>query len=151
MRHLTETVIVPGHIDRRESAEFKRSKKRLKADGHYQCWTCGTEEDLQVHHYGAEWSEANDTDFIKLKAFCEEWDVYGYGRLLRKQPMTSVDDVRNLQVLCQQHHTGGSQDGAANGIHEMTFPAWVMQKLCKKGKEPVPQNGEDPEEALKKE
>lgn len=61
--------------------------------------------------------------------------------------MTSAEDVRNMLVLCQEHHTGGSKDGAANGIHEITFPAWIVQKLAKQREDPVPQDGERPEQA----
>lgn len=144
VRRLTEIVITPEHAQRSESKEFRRSKERLKADGHYRCWVCGGAENLQAHHYGAEWSLEAVTDFAKLKAFVEEWDPYGYGRLLRNQPITSADDVRNLLVLCQEHHTGvDHQDGGSGmGIHELTFPVWVIQKLAKAGEDPVPQAGQ---------
>lgn len=148
VRHLTEVIITPEHAERTESAEFRHAKERLKADGHFKCWVCGRADGLQVHHYGAEWSLENVTDFETLKVFCEEWDPYGYGKLLRNQPITTVDDVRNMLVLCQEHHIGGSGDGAANGIHEITFPVWVMQKLAKQGEDPVPQEGESPEKVL---
>lgn len=148
VRHLTEVIITPEHAERAESAEFRHSKERLKADGHYQCWVCGAMENLQVHHFGCEWSLQNVCDFEKLKEFCEEWDPYGYGRLLRNQPITSADDVRNMLVLCQEHHTGGAKDGASNGIHEITFPAWIVQKVAKPGEDPIPQDGEKPEQLL---
>ena len=86
--------------------------------------------------------------FHKLKEFCEEWDPYGYGKLLRNKTMTSADDVRNMLVLCLQHHLGGTKNGAANGIHEITFPAWIVQKVAKHGEDPVPQDGEKPEQVL---
>jgi hypothetical protein len=82
-------------------------------------------------------------DYDKLKAFLLEWDVYGYSHLLQQQPLTSVDDVRNLLILCREHHLSGATDGAANGIHDITFPAWISQKLVKAGAETVPQD-EDP-------
>lgn len=138
VRHLTEVVITPDHVERKESAMFRASKKRLKEDGHYQCYVCGSTETLQVHHYGGEWSLENVTDMDKLKAFLEEWDVYGYGKLLKNKPLTSVDDIRNMMVLCQEHHTGGMTDGSANGIHNITFPAWISQKLTKTGAVTVP-------------
>ncbi|WP_407308121.1 hypothetical protein [Desulfosporosinus sp. SB140] len=53
-----------------------------------------------------------------------------------------------MLVLCQHHHTGGSKDGTANGIHEITFPVWVIQKLAKQGEDPVPQEGEKRERIL---
>ncbi len=148
---LTEVVITPEHADRTESAEFRQAKARLKADGHFKCWVCGTTEDLQVHHFGLEWSLENIADFDKLKQFVEEWDPYGYGRLLRNQPITSADDVRNMLVLCQAHHTGvDHEDGnSGTGIHDLTFPVFVIQKLAKTGEDPVPQDGETSQEVLK--
>lgn len=137
-RTLTEIVITPDHVERSESRTFRASKKRLREDGHYKCYVCNSEENLQVHHYAAEWSLENVLDLDKVKAFIEEWDVYGYGRLMKNIPMTTVDDVRNCMVLCQEHHTGGMTDGSANGIHNITFPAWVSQKLVRDGEETVP-------------
>ena len=148
-RKLIEVVIDPSHVDRTESAEFRRSKTRLKEDGHYRCYICGTTENLQVHHQ-AEWMFANDIDFEKLKAFVEEWDIYGYGKLLRSQLLTTVDDVRCMVVLCQPHHTGvdHADEDSGTGIHSLTFPAWLIQKLAKEGKNPIPQNGETAEQVL---
>lgn len=143
-RTLHEVVITPDHVKRSESEEFRESKKRLRDDGHYKCWVCGSTENLQVHHFGIEWSLANVADWDKVKAFVEEWDPYGYGRLLRNKPMTSPDDIRNMLVLCQEHHTGvdHTDGGSGTGIHEMTFPIWVVQKLALEGAIPVPQKGE---------
>jgi hypothetical protein len=138
VRHLTETVIYPEHANRTESEEFRKSKERLREDGHYKCWVCGCEENLQVHHFACEWSLQNDVDFEKLKQFVEEWDPYGYGKLLKNKSITSADDLRNMLVLCQEHHTGGMTDGIANGIHDITFPIWIIQKLAKKNVDPVP-------------
>ena len=142
-RVLTEIVIVPGHEERKASREFLRSVARLKKDGHYKCWVDGSTEDLQVHHFGAEWCLADDVDFDKLKEFCEIFDPYGYGQLLKNTPITSVDDVRNCLVLSQKYHTGGMTDGVANGIHNITFPAWISQKLSKVGESPIPDDTKD--------
>jgi hypothetical protein len=148
-RTLTEVVIDPAHAERTESPEFRKSKARLKEDGHFSCWVCGTTENLEVHHM-AEWMFANIVDFTKLKAFVEEWDVYGYGRLLKNQPLITVDDIRCLVTLCHRHHTGiDHADGnSGTGIHNVTFPVFLIQKLAKE--DPVPQEGEEPEEVLKK-
>lgn len=150
-RHLTEVVVTPEHANRTESAEFRRAKARLKADGHYHCWVCGATKNLQVHHYGLEWSLANLGDFAKLKEFCEEWDPYGYGRLLKNKPITSADDIRNMLVLCQEHHTGVDHaDGnSGTGIHSLTFPVFIIQKLAKQGKHLIPHDGEKPQQVLK--
>lgn len=138
---ITEVLIDPDHANRKESAEFRKAKERLREDGHYSCYVCGSTNDLQVHHRAAEWMFNNVVDFAKLKEFCEEWDVYGYGRLLKARPIESVDDIRNQMVLCRVHHTG-----TGTGIHEMTFPAWVIQKLAKEGANPIPQPGETVEQ-----
>lgn len=86
----------------------------------------------------------NVVDFEKLKEFCEEWDIYGYGRLLRKQPITTVDDIRNQMVLCRDHHVSvdHADGGGGTGIHDLTFPSWLIQKLAKDGANPIPQKGE---------
>ena len=148
IKNIREIVITPEHINRIESSEFKRSKKRLKKDGHYQCWICGRKDELQVHHYAAEWSLADLVDFDKLKQFCEEWDCYGYGKLLKNLPITSVDDIRNMMVLCQDHHTGlGDLTNSGTGIHNLSLNAWLIQKLAKEN--PIPQDGETVERTIK--
>lgn len=142
-RTLTEIVIDPSHADRTESPEFRRSKERLKEDGHYRCYICGTTQDIQVHHL-AEYCFATIVDFEKLKQFCEEFDPYGYGKLLRNKPITDIGDVRNCLAICRSHHIE-----KGTGVHETTLPIWLIQKLARTGDDPVPQAGEKPDEVLK--
>ncbi|PWI57891.1 hypothetical protein BM613_06685 [Sulfoacidibacillus thermotolerans] len=156
LRSLRELVIIPEHAKRTETEEFRKSKERLQEDGHYRCWVCGTTERLQVHHYGIEWSLAHLADWNKVKAFCEEWDPYGYGHLLRNIPLKSPDDIRNLLVLCEPHHIGidHRDEESGIGIHELTFPIFLIQKLSIKGIDAVPQSEETlqhAEETIKKE
>ena len=149
----TAYMIVPEHAERAESPEFRAAVKRLKEDGHYVCWISGrkdgelrpdgTKTDLQVHHLFMEFCLAADCDFDKLKAMCEEWDIYGYGRLLRNTSITSIDDLRQMMVLDQPFHTGGGGDGVANGIHFIPFPYWMPQKVCRTGTNPIPENTAD--------
>lgn len=40
---------------------------------------------------------------------------------------------------------------SGTGIHCLSFPVWVIQKLAKQGEDPVPQEGETLEEVLKEE
>lgn len=143
-RVLKDFAIDPDHADRTESAAFREAKARLKQDGHFQCYVCGSEENLQVHHRAGEYMFANVLDFDRVKAFVEEWDIYGYGRLLKAQPLVTLDDVRNQMVLCQAHHTGVNHEdgGGGTGIHSLTFPSWIAQKLALPGADPVPQPGE---------
>lgn len=140
----------PEHADRTESAEFVDAKKRLREDGHYKCYICGGDKSLQVHHRAVEYMFANLADWGKVKEFVEEWDIYGYGKLLKNRPMVSKDDVRNQMVLCQEHHTGvDHEDGnGGTGAHGLTFSSWIIQKLCLPGCNPVPQKGETLEKAM---
>jgi hypothetical protein len=139
---LTEVVIDPAHAERTESPEFRKSKARLKEDGHFKCYICGTTENIQVHHL-AEYCFATIVDFGKLKEFCEEFDPYGYGKLLRNKPMSDIGEVRNCLCLCRSHHIE-----KGTGVHETSMPIWLIQKLAKE--DPVPQEGQNPEEVLKK-
>ncbi|WNR43087.1 transporter suffix domain-containing protein [Paenibacillus roseipurpureus] len=135
--------INPDHGMREESAEFRAAKRRLEADGHYQCYICKGTENLQSHHMAGEYKFRTIVDFNLLKEFLLEWDVYGYSRLLRNLPITTVDDIRNQLILCQAHHTGVNyEDGnGAIGVHYLPFPEWIMQKLCLPGCNPIPQKG----------
>lgn len=143
-RQLTEVMVIPQHEDRKESSEFGKSKRKLKKDGHFQCWVCGSTNKLQVHHFLYEWCIKDTCDFEKLKEVSEQLDIYGYGKLMKDIPITSVDDIRNMMVLCQEHHTGGvSSDGVANGIHNISFPTWISQKIAIDGKDPIPDNREE--------
>lgn len=147
---IKDFVIDPDHHERTESSEFRDAKARLKQDGHYKCYICGGTENLQVHHRALEYMFTNVADMDKVKEFCEEWDVYGYGKLLKNKPLTSQDDVRNQMVLCQLHHTGVDHENgnSGTGIHSLTFPSWIIQKLCKDGANPIPQSGETGDMAL---
>lgn len=139
----------PDHADRTESPEFADAKRRLKEDGHYKCYICGGTENLQVHHRAVEYMFANLADWDKVKEFVEEWDIYGYGKLLKNKLLTSKDDVRNQMVLCQEHHTGVDHEdgGGGTGAHGLTWSSWIIQKLARPGCNPVPQKGETFEQA----
>lgn len=141
-------VITPSHADRQESDDFRETKDRLRKDGRYYCYICNSKDKLQVHHYGCEWSLSSLCDFDKLKDFCLEWDVYGYSKLMQNIPFTSVDDIRNMMVLCQEHHTGiNNEIENPTGVHNLVLPYWIMQKISLQGKNPVPQEGETIQEA----
>jgi hypothetical protein len=151
-RLLHDFAIDPDHDSRTESPMFVKSKERLKEDGHHVCYICGTSDGVQVHHRCGEYMFNNIVDYDLLKEFCEEWDLYGYGKLLKKQPITSVDDIRNQMCLCQAHHTGVNHEdgGGGTGIHSTSFNTWIMQKICLKGANPVPQKGETFDDAMKR-
>lgn len=129
IRNFTEILEVPEHIERKgESKLFHANVKKLKEDGFYKCFISGTTEDLQVHHLICEWSLEGKVDFEKLKKICEMFDPYGYGVKMKDIPITSVDDIRNLLVLCRKYH-----EESVTGIHNTTFSAWISQAIVKDG------------------
>lgn len=133
-RTITEAYIDPAHAERAESPEFRAAKKRLKEDGHHVCYVCGSTKRIQIHHYFSEWMFDEIVSFDKLKKAAEHFDIYGYGKLLQHRPITTVDDIRNLMALCIVHHIE-----KGTGIHELTYPTWQMQYLCKDGLDPIPE------------
>lgn len=138
---LHDEIVTPDHAARIETPEFIKSKERLKEDAHNKCWICGSTDNIQIHHYGCEYSLQNICDFVKLKTFLLEWDVYGYSKTLVNIPLTSVDDIRNMMALCQSCHTGVDHvNNNATGIHYLVFPMWIARKLCKV--DPVPSGTE---------
>jgi len=124
-RVIHDIVIDPDHAARKESTTFRKAKERLKEDGHYKCFICGTDKSIQIHHFVAEFMFENIADLNKAKEVAETFDIYGYGNLLKSQPLTSIEDVRCLMALCQTHHTGVDHEdgGSGTGIHSTTFPS----------------------------
>ena len=111
-------------MERTESLLYRANRARLYAEGHGVCLICKTKEDLQVHHMMCPYAKQRDVDYQKLKQTCESFDVYGYSAAMLGVPLTSVDDIRNLIVLCQSHHKR-----ADHGIHNIPFADWLMQKV----------------------
>lgn len=148
--NLKDVEIVHGHAERgAESTEFARNVNCLKADGHGYClvtyFLTGEKvtDNLQVHHFLAEWSEGELVDFEKLKRLAEMFDPYGYGAAMKDTPITSIDDIRNMLVLSQPFHTGMNDAGNnATGIHNLVFPFWLALLNSKAGLCPIPLPGE---------
>jgi hypothetical protein len=132
-----EYVIYPAHKERKESAEFGKSKKQLKKDEHYKCWICGCTEHLEVHHL-FEFSLAEALDFKKIKEVLRVLDFYGYSERMKDLSFTSIDDIRNMLVLCAKHHRS-----EYCSIHEISFPAFLSMRCVKDGMQTVPQSKED--------
>lgn len=149
-RTIHDVVIDPDHAARKESATFRNAKRRLKEDGHYKCFICGTDKDIQIHHFVAEYMFENIADLDKAKEIAEIFDIYGYGKLLKHKPLESIEDVRCLMALCQTHHTGVDHENgnSGTGIHSTTFPSWLIQRVARDGGNPIPQPGETVEQAM---
>ena len=114
-------------MERVESLLFKANKSKLYADKHFQCFICGAKTGLNVHHFICQWANKEKVDFNVLKVMCERFDVYGYAEQMQELPITSIDDIRNLMVLCEGHHKR-----ADHGIHNLTFADFMLEKVRKK-------------------
>jgi len=124
-RELKETIYYPSHPKRgAESHEFQETKKAEEAAGEG-CFICGvTQEELgpdtrlEGHHYSCEWSLINSLDLAKVqKYFSGVTDL-----------ATFLDSKTNLILLCPKHHRSPKY-----GVHMITMPGWVVQRLQKDG------------------
>lgn len=146
---ITEIVITPTH-EQRDTEAFRRSVQKLKKDGNYKCFASGRTDNLQVHHV-AEFSLENIIDFNRLKAFLLAFDPYGYSHKMANTSIEHIDDVRNLLVLNREYHNNvNEQAGNGTGIHNMSWPAWVAQCVCKANENPIPGEGETVQTVLER-
>lgn len=116
-------------MERIESNLFRANRAKLKAE-QGGCFICGSTEDLEVHHFVCAYAKRQNVDFNLLKAACESFDVYGYAAAMHTVPMDSVDDIRNLVLLCEGHHKR-----IDHGIHNVPFGDWIIQKVRGKDNE----------------
>jgi hypothetical protein len=95
-----------------------------------------------VHHV-FEWALWSAVDPRRVTAIVEILEFYEDGYLARagkrrgaleealgaaRGVMRSPDDIRNLVVLCQDHHRI-----AGTGVHTISFPVWIALSAMKKG------------------
>ena len=128
---------LPEHNDRRESALFKRNKEFIRDECGAPCWICGSKEDREVHHI-FEWSFWNALNPKKVTNVLNAIEFYdedytsradkadklrdSIRQLEKSKPIIdTVDDIRNLVVLCRTHHRL-----KYTGIHTLTFPTWLV-------------------------
>jgi hypothetical protein len=124
---LQEDVLYPEHVQRTESAEFTRNKHRLVRKLDLPCWVCGSREKREVHHLH-EWSLAPALDMAKALDTLHCIDPYGFTAHDPDTPLSGPDDIRNLLVLCEEHHRG-----AGTGVHRISWPIWLPQRAVKPG------------------
>lgn len=106
-----------------ESMLYKSNKQKLKAEQR-SCYICNSTEDLEVHHFICPYVKRQEVNFEKMKEVSEHIDLYGYAKEMQSIPITSVDDIRNLVLLCQGHHKRRD-----NGIHNIPLADWLMLKV----------------------
>lgn len=112
VRKLIEVIHYPDHEPRHESAEFREVKRKLHAQG-AKCYIDNgfCEGPIQIHHI-IEWATQNEVDWEKVK---------------KDRGYDHVDDIKNMMPLCAKHH-----QWVGFGIHEITYPAWILQKYMTK-------------------
>ncbi len=127
---------IPEHNKRRQSSQFRRNKKFIRDECGAPCWVCGSKEDLEVHHV-FEWSLWNALNPKKVTNVVNAIEFYDEDyvtkakdptrlrdrikRTERSKPIINTpDDIRNLVVLCREHHRL-----KYTGIHTLTFPIWL--------------------------
>lgn len=127
---------LPAHNERRNSVLFRKNKKFIRDECGAPCWVCGAKKDLEVHHV-FEWAfwnamdpkkvtnilcaiEFYDDDFIDSSK--EPAKIRNAIRKLNKEKkfVDSPDDLRNLVVLCREHHRL-----KFTGVHTVSFPLWM--------------------------
>lgn len=126
--HLEVDVEYPEHVQRTESAEFAANKRMLIQKLDTPCFSCGSKENREVHHFVTEWALAAVADWDKVFKLVHHFDIYGFAAQLGDKPISGPDDIRNLVVICEPCHRG-----AMRGIHLVPFPDWIGQVMAKDG------------------
>lgn len=144
---MKEAYWIPEHDRRRTSSKFRKNKKFLRDHLELPCWICGRKgtkkNPLEVHHI-FEWALWNAIDPMKAAKILELIEFYDDGYLskangsrdkltsrlreLQDKPLESPDDIRNLVVLCQEHHRL-----RFTGVHAISFPIWLAFSSLKPG------------------
>ena len=111
-------VFYPDHAPRTESALFRKTKHHLVAVLDTPCWVCGSKEKREVHHFHAEWADAEGIDWDRMRALHPNfpWSTFS-------SATDFIDSEYNMLVLCERHHRG-----KGHGIHMLPYPIWIMQR-----------------------
>jgi hypothetical protein len=139
---LSVDVLIHEHADRTETPLYRRTRDELLltlsppvfqiVGEPSRCYIClKTEEELgeplESHHLGVErcYAEADlDWDLIKRDFPNFNWSTFNSSK-----PYNFVDDMTAQGLLlCKKHHTGKDE-----GIHNLPFSLWLMQRYLKNG------------------
>jgi hypothetical protein len=119
-RTLNETVAYPPHDPRTASREYRQLHRQLVVVRDEPCWICGTTHSqggaMETHHSHIEWAAANGVDLARVMA---DFPAVTDEAALRSW----LDSEGNMLVLCSVHHRG-----AYEGIHMVSYPAWLLQR-----------------------
>lgn len=111
-------IFYPDHEPRTESPLFRRTKHDLIVVRNTPCWVCGTFDNREVHHFHAEWADADGIDWDRMRTLHPQFDWSTF-----KEATDFIDAEYNMMVLCKRHHTGKD-----HGIHMLPYPVWIMQR-----------------------
>jgi hypothetical protein len=119
-RTLDELVAYPPHEPRSESPTYVKTHHHLIYTLDAPCWVCGIRHStggaMETHHFHFEWAAQNGLDLAKVTA---DWP-----KLTDRLKLAEwVDSESNMLVLCAAHHRG-----KYTGVHEITYPAWLLQR-----------------------
>lgn len=117
----------PEHGRRTETPEYRHNRHILIERLDLPCIICGSREDRQTHHQ-FEWMFWKSLDPRKMLRLLRVFDPYGFAHHMGEKPVESVDDIRNLVVVCEKHHIR-----KGTGVHETTFSPWWAQAAAKEG------------------
>ncbi|WP_223253607.1 hypothetical protein [Chromobacterium amazonense] len=147
---LHEATYYPDHAARTESKLFRETKRKMQAEGIYQCAVCGDDEKIESHHRWIEWAYAKAIHWVWIKAvalgqtdemwshklrrivkipprhliwrFLRDTEGFDWAAFDPANPESFVDSEYNQDPLCEQHHRAPH-----HGIHEESYPVYVVQ------------------------
>jgi hypothetical protein len=137
---------IPAHNDRRESTLFGKNKLFVRDGCGAPCWVCGVTDKLKLEvHHVFEWAFWNAMDPNKVTNVLQAIEFYDpeyvnsakdpgklEDELVRvagvKPILDTPDDLRNLVVLCVEHHRL-----LHTGVHVLSFPLWLAMSAVPTG------------------
>lgn len=142
-RRLTETIAYPEHDPRTASAEYHQVHHHLVYELDEPCWICGVRnstlgdatenpkgaKQMETHHWRVEWAMCNAVDPALIIA-----DFPSMGAADETHLREWLDSESNMLVLCDVDHRSGLE-----GIHSVSYPAWVVQRYLDHHRVDVPE------------
>jgi hypothetical protein len=150
-RTLREAVAYPPHGPRSKDPQYKvfnAAKHHLVHVLGVGCWIggatltqikTGLPEDhrchgatqLEAHHAVAEFAGLNEIDWQRVASDFPQASIHSDEDFLR-----FAESEGALSILCDKHHRGPN-----HGIHEITYPAWLLDRYARDEWEFLPDLG----------
>lgn len=118
----------PPHGEREGTAGYERARQKIFDVYGEKCWVCGATDRIETHHFMVEWAESKGVDWDNVFALRDDpnyWDPFGLGQKAKQAGdyAKNPNKAWNLLPLCRKHHRL-----KGHGIHNLTFPVWILQK-----------------------